>query len=68
MVNSDVASYEYTIPSGTKSIRVSLYVAGGNTLLLDQDVIPVVNDGGYQDYQFAVGDFGLTDEQARALD
>ena len=68
VVNSDVASYEYTIPSGTKSIRVSLYVAGGNTLLLDQDVIPVVNDGGYQDYQFAVGDFGLTDEQARALD
>lgn len=25
-------------------------------------------DGGYQDYQFAVGDFGLTDKQARALD
>lgn len=24
-------------------------------------------DGGYQDYQFAVGDFDLTDEQARAL-
>lgn len=71
VVNSDVASYEYTIPSGTKSIKVSLYVAGDTTVLLDQDIIPVVNDGtdgGYQDYQFAVGDFGLTDEQARALD
>ena len=26
-----------------------------------------MEDGGYQDYQFAVGAFGLTDEQARAL-
>ena len=25
-------------------------------------------NGGYQDYKFAVGDFGLTDEQARGLD
>lgn len=69
--SGDTDSYEYTIPANTKSLRVSLYVNGGTTTLLDQDVIPVVNDGtdgGYQDYQFAVGDFGLTDEQARALD
>ena len=69
--SGDASSKEYTIPANTKSLRVSMYVAGGTTVLLDQDVIPVVNDGtdgGYQDYQFAVGDFGLTDEQARALD
>lgn len=69
--SGDASSKEYTISANTKSLRVSMYVAGGTTVLLDQDVIPVVNDGtdgGYQDYQFAVGDFGLSDEQARALD
>ena len=59
------ATKSYTIPANTKLIRCRLYMTGGHTVLLDEDIITVV--GGYQDYQFAVGAFDLTDEQARAL-
>lgn len=42
---SNQSSYTYTIPSGITAIRCSLYLAGGLTTLLDQQVVPVVTDG-----------------------
>lgn len=39
------ANHNFTIPSGTVAIRCSLYAAGGTTTLLDQQTVPVVNDG-----------------------
>ena len=66
----NVATQSFTIPANAKLIRCRLYMAGGTTYLLDEDIVSVVEDGqngGYQDYQFAVGDFGLTDQQARQL-
>lgn len=39
------ANRNFTIPSGTVAIRCSLYAAGGTTTLLDQQTVPVVNDG-----------------------
>lgn len=44
--NQDAATYTYTIPSGIVAVRCSLYVAGGTATLLDQQIIPVVSDGG----------------------
>jgi hypothetical protein len=49
-----------------------MYVAGGTTVLLDQDVIPVVNDGedghngGYMKNYFVADIFGQTEENLRA--
>ena len=43
--SSNVSSYTYTIPSGVTGIRVSMYLAGGTTTLLDQVIIPIVTDG-----------------------
>ena len=41
----DSATKSYAIPEGTVKIRCRLYVAGGTSVILDEDVIPVVNDG-----------------------
>lgn len=43
--SSNVSSYTYTILSGITGIRVSMYLAGGTTTLLDQVIIPIVTDG-----------------------
>lgn len=46
--SSDTSSYTYTIPasiSGLTAIRVSMYQAGSTSILLDQQVIPIVSDG-----------------------
>lgn len=43
--SSNIKSYTYTIPSGIKALRCSMYLAGGTTTLLDQQIIPVVSDG-----------------------
>ena len=42
---SDESSYSFHIPTGTKSIKCSLYLSGGMTTLIDQQVIPVLSDG-----------------------
>lgn len=43
--SSNVSSYTYTIPAGITGIRCSMYLAGGTATLLDQVIIPVVQDG-----------------------
>jgi hypothetical protein len=43
---ADEASHEYTVPAGVSAVRVRLYLAGGTTTLLDEEVVPVVEDGG----------------------
>lgn len=43
--SSDESSKTYTIPASIKSIRCSLYEAGGLTTLLDQQSVPIVTDG-----------------------
>lgn len=42
---SNQSGTTFTVPAGIKSIRVRLYLAGGTTTLLDEEVIPVVADG-----------------------
>jgi hypothetical protein len=39
------ASKSYTVGANVKSVRVRLYLAGGTTNLLDEQIIPVVTDG-----------------------
>mgnify|MGYP007101839294 FL=1 len=71
--SSDESSITYTMTSGTKLVRATLYKSGGFTEILDSDIVKVLEDGndgkdgGYQDYKFAVGAFDLTDAQQRAL-
>lgn len=44
--SSDENSHTYTLPSGSMlAIRCSLYLAGGTSVLLDQQTIPIVTDG-----------------------
>ncbi len=43
--SSDESSKTYTIPDDIIAIRCSLYLAGGTTTLLDQQTVPIVNDG-----------------------
>lgn len=43
--SSNESSTTYTIPSGIKIIRCSLYAEGGTTTLLDEQTIPIVEDG-----------------------
>lgn len=38
-------SYSYTVPASIKAVRVRLYLAGGTTVLIDEQVVPVVSDG-----------------------
>ncbi len=42
---SNVTSYTYTLPSGITGIRCSMYLAGGTSTLLDQIIIPVIQEG-----------------------
>lgn len=39
------SSKTYTPSAGIKAVKVELYLAGGTTTLLDQQIIPVVEDG-----------------------
>ena len=39
------SSKQYTIPSGIKNIRCSLYKESNRTTLLDQQTVPIVSDG-----------------------
>lgn len=43
--SGDVASYPHTPTAGIKAVKVELYQAGGVTVLLDEQTIPVVADG-----------------------
>lgn len=43
--SSNENQYAYTIPSDVKGLRCSMYLAGGTTNLLDQQIIPIVSDG-----------------------
>ena len=43
--SSNESSKSYTVPANIKSIRCSLYLAGGTTTLLDQQTVPIVSDG-----------------------
>jgi hypothetical protein len=43
--SSDQSSYTYTIPASISHIRSTLYLAGGTTTLVDQEIIPVAVDG-----------------------
>ena len=47
--SSNQSSYTYpatgTFPSGITAIRCSLYLAGGTTTLLAQEIVPIVSDG-----------------------
>ncbi len=42
---SNTNTYTYTIPSGIKALRCSMYLAGGTSTLLDQQIVPIVSDG-----------------------
>ena len=42
---SNENSHSFDIPANIKALRCSLYLAGGFTTLLDQQVIPVISDG-----------------------
>lgn len=39
------SSKAYTLPAGIKAVRARLYLAGGTTTLLDEELVPVVSDG-----------------------
>lgn len=41
----DQSTYTFTIPSNAKSIKVSGYLAGGTTTLIDEEISNVVSDG-----------------------
>lgn len=41
----DEASKAYTLPAGITHVRAQLYQAGGTSLLLDEEVFPVLDDG-----------------------
>ena len=43
--SSNQNTYTYTIPSSIIAVRCSLYMAGGTSVLLDQQTVPIVNDG-----------------------
>lgn len=43
--SADEASKTYTQSAGIKTIKVDLYLAGGTTTLLDEQIIPIVSDG-----------------------
>lgn len=43
--NSNEASKQFTIPANTSSIRCVMYTAGGTSVTLDEQMIPVVSDG-----------------------
>ncbi len=43
--SSNESSKVYTIPAGIKTMRVRLYLAGGTTVLLDEETLTVVSDG-----------------------
>jgi len=64
----DDYSKTFTIPANTKKIRCRLYLAGGTSVKLDEEIVTVTSDGGYQDYKFAVGAFDLDDTALRNLD
>lgn len=42
---SDEVSKSYVVPAGIKTLRVRLYLNGGTSTLLDEEVIPIVSDG-----------------------
>lgn len=43
--SANEASKAYTVPAGIKALRCRLYLAGGTTTLLDEEIVPVVTDG-----------------------
>ena len=64
--SSNQSSYTYTIPSNIIAIRCSLYLAGGTSTLLDQQIVPIVTDGAngssviISSIQYAAGTSGTT--------
>ena len=42
---ADESSKAYTVPAGIKTIRVRLYLAGGTSTLVDEEILTVVSDG-----------------------
>ena len=43
--SANEATHAFTPADGVKNIRISLYLAGGTTTLLDSQTIPIVSDG-----------------------
>jgi hypothetical protein len=43
--SSDESSKTYTPSAGIKTLRVRLYLAGGTSTLVDEQIIPIVSDG-----------------------
>lgn len=43
--SANEATKAYTVPSGTTSIKCVMYQAGGTTIILDEQIIPIVSDG-----------------------
>jgi sulfur carrier protein ThiS len=43
--SANESSKAYTIPASIKTVRVRIYLAGGTTTLLDEEIVPVVSDG-----------------------
>lgn len=41
----DELNKSYAVPAGIKTLRVRLYLAGGTSTLVDEEVVPVVSDG-----------------------
>jgi hypothetical protein len=42
---SNETAYTYTIPANTRTIRARMYLAGGTTTLVDEEIVTVVDDG-----------------------
>ncbi len=42
---SNETAYTYTIPANTRTIRARMYLAGGTTTLVDEEIVAVVDDG-----------------------
>jgi hypothetical protein len=43
--SADEETYTYTLPSSINFLRVRLFLAGGTATLLDEEIIPVADDG-----------------------
>jgi len=57
---SNESTIEYTPSSGIKAVRVQMYLAGGTSVLLDEQIIPIVSDG-------AKGDKGDKGDAGRSI-
>lgn len=63
---ADESSKSYTPPAGISAVKAALYLAGGTSTLLDEEVIPVVVDG-TNGVDGAKGDTGAKGDQGPSV-